>query len=57
MDAGSAGYVEELSMSIAPVILGDGKRVFDDFYQTVNLEHLGMLQSPFATHVTYRVVR
>jgi dihydrofolate reductase len=52
-----AGYVEELSISIAPVVLGDGKRLFEGFEQTVNLEHLGLLQSPFATHLTYRVVR
>ena len=47
-----AGYLEELSISIAPVILGGGKRLFDDFDQTVNLEHLGLLQSPFATHAS-----
>ena len=52
-----AGHVEELSISIAPVVLGDGKRLFDDFDDTVNLEHLSLLQSPFATHITYRVVR
>lgn len=52
-----AGNVEELSLSIAPVILGGGKRLFDDFDRTMNLEHLGLLQSPFATHITYRVVR
>jgi dihydrofolate reductase len=52
-----AGYVEELSISIAPVVLGGGKRLFEGFEQTVNLEHLGLLQSPFATHLTYRVVR
>jgi dihydrofolate reductase len=52
-----AGYVDELSISIAPVILGGGKRLFEGFDQTVNLEHLGLLQSPFATHVSYRVVR
>jgi dihydrofolate reductase len=52
-----AGYVEELSISIAPVVLGGGKRLFEDFDETVKLEHLGLLQSPFATHVTYRVVR
>lgn len=51
-----AGYVDELSISIAPVILGGGKRLFEGFDQTVNLEHLGLLQSPFATHVSYRVV-
>jgi dihydrofolate reductase len=52
-----AGHVEELSISIAPVVLGGGKRLFDDFEQTVSLEHLSLLQSPFATHITYRVVR
>lgn len=52
-----AGYVEELSISIAPVVLGGGKRLFDGFDETVGLEHLGLVQSPFATHITYRVVR
>jgi dihydrofolate reductase len=52
-----AGHVEQLSISIAPVVLGRGKRLFDDFGETVSLEHLYLLQSPFATHITYRVVR
>ncbi len=52
-----AGSVDELSISIAPVVLGGGKRLFDGFDQTLNLEHAGLLQSPFATHITYRVVR
>jgi dihydrofolate reductase len=52
-----AGLVEELSISIAPVVLGGGKRLFDGFDETVGLEHLRLLQSPFATHITYRVVR
>jgi dihydrofolate reductase len=51
-----AGYVEELSISIAPVVLGSGKRLFHDFEETVNLEHLRLLQSSFATHISYRVV-
>ncbi|MGH2586665.1 MAG: dihydrofolate reductase family protein [Dehalococcoidia bacterium] len=52
-----AGQVEELSITIAPVVLGGGKRLFDGFDETVNLEHLGLRQSPFATHISYRVVR
>jgi dihydrofolate reductase len=51
------GQVDELSISIAPVILGSGKRLFDGFEQALNLEHAGLLQSPFATHITYRLVR
>jgi dihydrofolate reductase len=50
-----AGLLDELSTSIAPVVLGGGKRLFDGFDQTVVLEHVGLLQSPFATHITYRV--
>ncbi len=53
----SAGKVDELWISIAPITLGAGKRLFDGFGQQVELEHIGVLQSPFATHVGYRVVR
>jgi dihydrofolate reductase len=52
-----AGYVDELAISIAPVILGGGKRLFDGSEQSLNLELAALLQSPFATHITYRLVR
>jgi dihydrofolate reductase len=52
-----AGHVEELSISIAPVLLGGGKRLFEGLDQSLNLEPVGLLQSPLATHLTYRVVR
>ncbi len=52
-----AGYVEELSITIAPVVLGGGKRLFEGFDETLNLEHLRLRQSPLATHIAYRVVR
>jgi dihydrofolate reductase len=51
------GYVEELTITIAPVVLGGGKRLFEDFAESLNLEHVRLLQSPFATHITYRVLR
>jgi dihydrofolate reductase len=53
----AAGHVQELTLSIAPVILGAGKPLFDDSTPSVRLEHVHLLQSPFATHITYRVVR
>jgi dihydrofolate reductase len=53
----AAGQVDELSITIAPVILGAGKRLFDGFDSSVDLEHLQTLQSPLATHITYRVRR
>jgi dihydrofolate reductase len=52
-----AGYVEELSISIAPIVLGAGKRLFEGFDTPLSLEPISVLQSPFATHITYRVAR
>jgi dihydrofolate reductase len=50
-----AGLVEELTIIIAPVILGGGKHLFEGFTQTLDLEHIGLRQSPLATFVDYRV--
>lgn len=52
-----AGCLDELTISIAPIVLGDGKRLFEGFSESVTLEHLELRQSPFATHITYRVIR
>jgi len=51
----AAGLVDELTIIIAPVTLGAGKRLFDGFGKSLELEHLGVRQSPFATFIDYRV--
>ena len=51
------GLVDELSIIVAPVILGGGKHLFDGFGESMDLEHLGVRQSPFATFIDYRVRR
>jgi dihydrofolate reductase len=51
----AAGLVDELSIIIAPVIMGAGKRLFDGFTPSLDLEHLAVRQSPFATFIDYRI--
>jgi dihydrofolate reductase len=52
-----AGIVDELTIIIAPVVLGGGKRLFEGFSRSLDLEHLGVRQSPLATFIDYRVRR
>jgi dihydrofolate reductase len=51
----AAGLADELTIIIAPVTLGAGKRLFDGFGESLEFEHLGVCQSPFATFIGYRV--
>jgi dihydrofolate reductase len=53
----AGGHVDELFVSIAPVILGGGKRLFEGFDKTVGLEQISARQSPWVTHLRYRVER
>lgn len=52
----AGGHVDELTIIVSPVILGGGKRLFEGFAQRLELEHLGVRQSRFATFIDYRVV-
>jgi dihydrofolate reductase len=51
----AGGYVDELTIIVAPVVLGGGKHLFEGFTQSLDLEHRGVRQSPFATFIDYRV--
>jgi dihydrofolate reductase len=51
----AGGYVDGLTIIVAPVVLGAGKRLFDGFTQPLELEHVSVRQSPFATFIDYRV--
>jgi dihydrofolate reductase len=50
-----AGVVDDLTTIVAPVALGGGKRLFDGFTKSLELEHLGVRQSQYATFIDYKV--
>src|SRR5438874_4713729 len=52
-----AGYVDEFTLTIAPVVLGGGKRLFEGFDEPLSVTPLQVRHSPLATHITYRIER
>lgn len=51
----AAGIIDHLMLVLAPVIMGAGKRLFEGFSQSLDLEQLGVRQSQLATFIDYRV--
>ncbi|MGK2932698.1 MAG: dihydrofolate reductase family protein, partial [Solirubrobacterales bacterium] len=49
----TAGVVDELTLDIAPVLLGSGERIFDGV-ESLGMEPVEVLNSPLATHIRYR---
>ena len=53
----AAGLLDELQLSVAPVLLGDGARLFDDLGDAkVQLEQVRVVEAPGVAHLRYRVV-
>jgi dihydrofolate reductase len=52
----AAGALDELTLDIAPVLLGRGERLFEGVVDP-GLEPVEVVASPLATHVRYRVGR
>ena len=50
-----AQLVDELQIHIAPVILGAGRPLFGELGTRLRLERTRVLDSPFATHIKFRV--
>lgn len=56
-EALNAGLVDELHLGIAPVVLGEGIRLFDNVAGPVKLEIGDIVETPEVTHVKYRVLK
>jgi len=48
----AAGVVDELTLDIAPVLLGSGERIFEG--EAFDFEPVEVLHSPLTTHIRYR---
>jgi dihydrofolate reductase len=52
------GWLDEIEIHLAPVLLGEGVRLFDHLgAQPHNLEILRVVDTPYVTHLRYRVIR
>ena len=52
------GLIDEMQIHIAPLLLGDGVRLFDDLgAERPVLEVVRVIESPLVTHIRYRVVK
>jgi dihydrofolate reductase len=52
----AAGVIDELTLDVAPVVLGAGERLFEGVADP-GLEPIEVVHSPHATHIRYRVGR
>ena len=53
-----AGLLDEFHMNIVPVLLGEGVRLFDHLGSVpIHLERIRTLETPGATHLSFRVVK
>ena len=53
----AAGLVDEIRIHLVDVLLGGGRRLFDQLPERIELEQTGLSQTGGVTHLEYRVLR
>lgn len=52
-----AGVLDELQIHVIPVLFGAGRRLFEMLPSRIELDIVGVIDTPEATHIRYRVRR
>jgi dihydrofolate reductase len=52
----AAGLVDEMELSLVPILLGSGARLFDDLEGVEGFEQVEAVEAPGVTHLKYRFV-
>jgi len=53
-----ARLLDEMQIHLAPVLLGDGIRLFDHLgTEPIELDSMRVIEAPGVTHLTFRVVK
>jgi dihydrofolate reductase len=53
----AAGLLDEILISLAPVVLGSGTRLFEHLGGQVQFERIDVIATPNATHLRFKVIR
>ena len=53
----AAGLVDELELSVVPLVLGGGARLFDGVGPDLRLDKVRAIDAPGVTHLKYRVLK
>ena len=53
----TAGLVDEIVVSVVPVLFGSGLAMFSELPSHLDLELMDVVRSRFATHLAYRVLK
>jgi dihydrofolate reductase len=53
----AAGLLDEVQLSIVPILLGGGVRLLDNISEQTKLETVEVIDAPGVTHITYKVLK